>query len=205
MDRREALKKLGAGTAIAAAGPVLLPSFNVAHAASGGIGETGLLGVPIAGAPVPYFHVQGSGSSRRRQVGITIDNGGVSCANGSTPEFSVQWRVVGVLFDSRGPKPVRLVVNGGGTELASSPLRETGFWGGSYGSVSSTESVVMQKLRSNGRADLLRSGDLWSIEARCRWHCPGSSVDVVAEYFFGGSGYGGPIVYNTAWNDAASA
>jgi len=47
MDRRQALKQLGAGGALIVASPVILPIVNVAHAASPG--GTRLAGVSAAG------------------------------------------------------------------------------------------------------------------------------------------------------------
>ena len=44
MDRREALKRLGVGSALVVSAPLLLDSFNVAHAASG---------IPDGGTAVP--------------------------------------------------------------------------------------------------------------------------------------------------------
>ena len=205
MDRREALKKLGAGTAIALATPAVLSSSRVAYAASGGVGNTGLIGVPEAGQDPVWYPVAGSGSARKRQVGIVLDNSAISCVDGSTPEFSVQWRIASVSFDSRGPKPVRLRVSAGGTDYATMPLVNSGYTGGGYGAVSYGTDFTMKKLRSNGKQELLRSYDQWQLVAMCRWHCDGASEDVVAEYAFSGSGSSSPSVSNVSWDDAASA
>jgi len=205
MDRREALKKLGAGAAIAVVTPVALPSTRVAYAASGGIGNTGLLGVPESGQVIPWSLGPSTGSRRKREVTIIFDNSAVSCADGSTPEFSVEWRIASVFFDSRGPKPVRLSVSSGTTEYATTPLVNSGYWGGGYGATSYGTSFTMKKFRSNGRQDILRPYDIALLVARCRWHCPGATEDVVAEYTFAGTAYFTPFVSNLSWDDAASA
>jgi hypothetical protein len=205
MDRREALKKLGAGVAIAVVTPAVLPSTRVAHAASGGIGSTGLIGVPEAGQDPVWYPAVGSGSNRKREVGIVFDNSGISCADGSTPEFSVEWRIASIFFDSRGPKPVRLSVGAGSTEYATTPLVSSAYSGGGYGAVSYGTSFTMKKYRRDNKQDILRPFDIALLVARCRWHCPGASEDVVAEYAFAGTAYFAPDVTNLSWDDAASA
>lgn len=47
MDRREALKKLGVGGALVVSAPLLLDSFNVAHASSHVGPPTGVAAVPV--------------------------------------------------------------------------------------------------------------------------------------------------------------
>ncbi len=221
MDRREALKKLGVGTAIAVSAPALLPSTRVAYAASGGIGQTGLVGVPLAGDPVPWNRTYDAANSWR-EVKFHFDNSSVSCADGSAPEFSVQWRIVSVSFAKRnGWKRIRMTSVRGdanvpyhqsypaGYELASSPLVKTTYSGGGYGAVAYSTTFLMrnryewgEKKDQDGYVDGSTS---YVVGARCRWHCPGASTDVVAEYQFSGSALGTPSTVNVSWDDQAPA
>ena len=206
MDRREALKKLGAGAAIAVAAPAVLPSSRVAHAASGGVGNTGLIGVPESGEPPEWYPVQTTGSDRKREVAFVFDNAAISCVDGGTAEFSVQWRIASIALDSGGPKPVRFAVSGGGgSEYATTPLVNSGFSGGGYGAVSYDLSFSLKKYRSNGKQDLLRNRDDWQLVALCRWHCPGATEDLVAEYAYVGSSNSTPSVSNISWDATAAA
>ena len=139
-----------------------------------------------------------------QRCGIAFDNSSVSCADGSTPEFSVRLRIASVSFDSRGPKPVRLSVSGDGTEYATTPLVSSGYSGGGYGANAYGTSFTVEKFRSNGKQELLRTLDAWQVVAECRWHCPGASEDVVAEYAFSGTGNSAPTVSNLWWDDTAA-
>jgi hypothetical protein len=115
VDRRQALKKLGVGGAIAVGAPLVISSFDVAHAASGTpttppAGQAAWLVVsaatPIAGWPTQYT--------------FQIPNNLVTCTDGANAEMTIYWSIVsfGQSISSIGATSVELRTSG--TPFASS-------------------------------------------------------------------------------------
>ena len=221
MDRREALKKLGVGTAVAIAAPAVLPTTRVAYAASGGIGQTGLIGVPPAGDPVPWTPIYDPANAWR-EVRIEFDTSAVTSADGSTPEFSAQWRIASTTMpSSKGYKRLRVTTlrtdanvpfdpsYPAGTEIASMPLVKNSFSGGAYGpTVYALTFLIRERYKNDEKKSddgALDANTSYTMVAMCRWHTPGASTDVVAEYAFSGTGLNMPTVTNLSWDDQAPA
>lgn len=205
MDRREALKKLAAGGALVATSPVILPSVRVAHAASPT--GTDMSGLPAPGEPVPFGDVPISGGKfAKRQVGIVIDNSAVSCADGSAPLVTYEWRIVsGRWQNEKKPFQLRIaeattnVLDPAGAQLAITPPGTTGFSGPTaYSAPSWANGFVVRKLGKKAD-ETIKNQDSYAVEVRIRWFCDGSSSAVEAEYLFTGQGSGTPSVTNTSW------
>lgn len=102
MDRREALKKLGAGTAISGAGSLILSSRDVAHAMSHG--GTGLSGAPANGSPPPFYFSLYQGD---KKIDLRLMNPtAATCTGGGSPTVSYQWTL-----QSSTPSPPTFVVS----------------------------------------------------------------------------------------------
>lgn len=206
MDRREALKRLAAGGAFVVASPLILPSVRVAHAASPG--ETDLVGVPEAGAPIPFGPLPAAqGKFAKKQVAIVPDMAGVTCADGGAPLISYEWRIVSATW-GRPNKPDFLRVveatsntrDPAGTQLAVMPPSLTGFNGPTaYSGRSYATGFLIRKGTSRGDVGFDAS-DRYSVEMRVRWECDGAASALEAEYLFAGAGTNAPTVTNTSWN-----
>jgi len=207
MDRRDALKKISVGAALATAGPLLLPSTRVAYAASGD-GDTGLLGLPVAGAPLPFSSYPFSDNRNHwRQVSIYPDMGGVTCDDGNAPIITYQWRINSTIFGApwwiqqlRLTEQTTYLPDPAGTQLSITPGSMTGYNGPTgYSALSYATGFLLRKTYPWGDG-WIPATDVWSVECRVRWHCDGASNDVEAEYLFSGTGNSQPSVANTSWN-----
>ena len=206
MDRREALKKLGAGGALVMASPVILPTFRVAHAASPG--ETDLVGVPEAGEPQPFGAFPfPDDRNDYRQISIAPDMSGVTCAGGGTPIITYEWRIVSVVWGSPWwIQQLRVTeVTGNrndpaGTQLAITPPSLTSYNGPTAYSAPSSGSAFLVRKRYLWGDGWIPSDDRYAVEMRVRWHCDGATSDIEAEYLFNGVGTNSPTVTNTSWN-----
>lgn len=207
MNRREALKKLTVGTALVAASPAVLPSTRVAYAASGDE-ETGLVGLPQAGAPLPFSGYPFSDNRNHwRQVSIAPDMSGVTCASGNAPIITYQWRINSVTFGApwwiqhlRLTEQTTYLADPAGTQLAITPGSMTGYSGPTgYSALSYASGFLLRKTYPWGDG-WIPATDVWSVECRVRWRCDGAANDVEAEYLFSGMGNSQPSVTNTSWN-----
>ncbi len=205
MDRREALKKLGAGGVLIVASPVILPSIRVAHAASPG--ETGLTGVPAAGDPLPYQPIPFPNSSlKKTQVTVAPDHALVTCEDQSPPIVSCEWRIISVTWQKskaaylRITEAVASTSNPVGTQLVAMPPSVSGFSGPTgYSAPSYASGFLIRKGSSTGDVKIDQR-DRFDVEARVRWHCDGATSDVEAEYVFSAIGTDSLTVTNSTWN-----
>lgn len=205
MDRREALKKLGAGGALVIASPVILPSIRVAHAASPG--ETGISGTPAPGESLPYTEIPFPNAQfKKKQVSIAPDHAAVTCDDQSLPLISYEWRIVSVTWQK--PKVAFLRIteatastsNPVGTQLVAMPPSASGFSGPTaYSAPSYASAFLIRKGTSKGDRNFDKN-DRYAVEMRVRWHCDGATSDIEAEYLFNGIATDSVTVTNTSWN-----
>jgi hypothetical protein len=174
MDRREALKKLGAGSAIAATGSFVLSSSNVAYASSHDTG--GLSGLPEVGEPLPIT-VQTSLSSNGKKGTVTIsDNTTPMCGN-QLPNRHYCWRINS--FNVKGG-------NGWKQQIKDANDNQVicDFISENFTPPNSTHgTVLLRKANNGGGAKPLDVGDDYSIDMYVTWQCQGSGY-VEAIYRF---------------------
>jgi hypothetical protein len=178
MDRREALKKLGAGSAIAATGSIVLSSRAVASSGSG-TGPGGLTGIPGPGEQLPIT-VQTSLSSNGKRGTVTIsDSTSPMCGlNGANSWYS--WRIVS--SNIKGGNGWKLQIKDGSD---SQVIR--GFDGGSFTTSDPNHGTVLLRKANNGGAPKpLDRGDVYEVEMLVTWQCQGAD-DVERVYRFSSS------------------
>lgn len=205
MDRREALKMLGAGGALVVASPVVLPTFQVAHAASPA--DTGLTGLPEPGDPLPFAAASFPTSRfKQKQVSIVPDMGSVVCADQSVPIITYEWRIVSVSWQKNKAAYLRITessTNGNdpaGRQLIAMPVSRSGFSGPTaYSAPSYSPDFLIRKGSSKGDVKIDQL-DTYTVEVRVHWRCDGAANDVEAEYTFSGVGTNAPTATNTNWN-----
>ena len=205
MDRREALKKLGAGGALIAASPVILPTVGVAHAASPG--ETDLVGVPDAGEPLPYTEIEFPNNRwGKKQITLAPDMSGVECTDQSLPIITYEWRIVSVMWDKAKVAFLRITEattnpqDPAGAQLAVTPPSTSGFSGPTaYSAPSYANGFLLRKGTAQGDRNFDK-GDRYAVEMRVRWHCDGATSDIEAEYVFNGIATDTVTVTNSSWN-----
>jgi hypothetical protein len=172
VDRREALKKLAAGSAVAAGASIVLTSNGVAFAAS--IGDTGLDGgsIPGPGEPVDVIIDESVTGGNDKEFSIT-NVGTPACTNSGQPTTTYQWQIVS--FTNGRNKATSLVLRLAGGQTISSTGGATGF---TSPSVNASSGVF-------GRADGdPMKKDSYVAEMRVTWTCSGSSARVEALYRF---------------------
>jgi hypothetical protein len=158
VDRREALKKVAAGGAVAAGGHFVLSSFDVAAAAS----APGISGLPDENP----FAVTSSGNT----VTITNQAPDPTCTGGGTPTVQYEWEIVDFTGAS-GQNPLLEVQNAGLT-IASFPT------GTRVSPLSASySSVTLRRTPGN-----LNTADSFQIRARVRWTCPSNSAEAVYSF-----------------------
>ena len=204
MNRRDALKQLGVGGAMVIASPVVLPTFQVAHAASPA--DTGIVGAPEPGAPLPYAPASFPNAKyKKQQVSIVPDMLSVGCADQSLPIITYEWRIVTVDWQKRKAAYLRITeqsTNGNdpaGTQLIAMPASNSGFSGPTaYSAPSYASNFLIRKGSSTGDVKIDQR-DEYVVEVRVRWHCDGATSDLEAEYTFNGIGVNAPTVTNTSY------
>ena len=167
MDRREALKKLGAGGALLVASPVILPTVRVAHAASPT--DTGLTGTPAPGDPLPYVPASFPNAKfKQKQVSIAPDMASVQCADQSVPIITYEWRIVSVSWQKRKAAYLRITessTNGNdpaGRQLIAMPVSRSGFSGPTaYSAPSHSPDFLIRKGSSKGDVKIDQLDNLW--------------------------------------------
>ena len=190
MDRREALKKLAAGGAVAAGGSMVLSSNKVAYAASIGC----VTGIPAPGDPLPItYAVTGPQSRRRIQV---VDATTPACVDGGPVTTTHSWRINS--FDVAGRRSLvqmrlwdaanttQIVVgsaSGGDNNYSTCGPACT-----SYSAPTSFTGFTLKKWffgflgsRPINRGVALRDGDSYEIDTLITWSCQGCAP-VTAEY-----------------------
>jgi hypothetical protein len=183
MNRRDALKRLAAGGAIAAGGSFVLSSNGVAFAAS--IGDTGLIGAPAPGSPVA-ISVGQAGPGGSGQVVVIGNAQQVSCSSGSLMA-RYGWRINS--FNLAPPPGSSLVLSdSNGTPITSSIS-------GNFTALNSNHGTV-RITRSNG-TPLKR--DSYDISQMVEWQCSGSTAYLRATYRLIGTGTNPPSVQQESW------
>jgi hypothetical protein len=162
VDRREALKKVAAGGAVAAGGHFVLSSFDVAAAAS----APGIGGLPDENP----FLVTSSGNT----VTIAYQTQAVTCTGDEIPTTEFQWEIIN-FTGATGQNPV-LEVLYAGTAIASDPGDSTSDFSSSYGS------VTLQRSPGN-----LNTADVFEIRATVLWTCGTNQAQAVYSFVQNGS------------------
>lgn len=186
MNRRDAIKKLAAGGAVTLGASAVLSSNNVAFAASPP--DTGLVGVPADGAPLPVaFTPNGDGT-------VTIDAAsGASCAAGGSPTVTYAWKVNSFSF-SGGNRHLILSSNG-------QTLHDT-TGGSGYSAAGTGYTAVDLAKTNNGRKRNIKpldASDAYSISVLVTWQCSGANSALEAEYVINGNGPNAPSAPNSNW------
>lgn len=168
MDRREAIRKLAAGGAIAATGSMVLSSRSVAYAASAP--GTGLTDVPGPAEPLPVSATNnGNGTVTLRDVSSP------SCSIGSLTR-TYSWKING--FNIDGGRTWKFFVRNGDD---SETIREGV---GDYSSPNlDHDTVVLRKTNKPGKLRPLDAGDSYDVSMLVTWSC-GTGAYLQAEYRF---------------------
>ena len=187
MNRREAIKKLGTGSAVAFGASAVLSSRDVAFAASPP--DTGLINVPSTGAPLPFaFAPNGDGT-------VTIDaTSSATCAAGGSPTVTYAWKVNSFSF-SGGNR--HLIVKSNGQTLHDT----TG--GSGYSSTSTSFSTIDLAKTNNGSKRNIKpldATDTYNVSVLITWQCTGANSALEAEYVISGTGATSPSASNSSWN-----
>jgi hypothetical protein len=162
VDRREALKKVAAGGAVAAGGHFVLSSFDVAAAAS----APGISGLPDTNP----FTVTSGGNT----VTLTYQPQAVECTGGGPLTVQFAWEIVSFVPSSQNPS---LQVLYAGTVIASFPGNPTSNLSVDYGS------VTLQRSTGN----LNNTADVFEIRATVLWTCGTNQAQAVYSFVQNGS------------------
>ena len=165
MDRREALKKLAVGGAIAAGGSMVLSSNAVAQTSSG---------MPIGGIPGPGVDPGFTTVSDKGGVVITEPSAPV-CANGVV-STTAWWRTLS--FNLKAPlnKQFQLINPASNARLMSNAINSDGSCNGCTSNIGQVggRSVLLRRDSSK-----LKNGDFYEIELRVLWQCSDGKVEAV--------------------------
>ena len=165
MDRREALRKLAIGGALAAGGSMVLSSNNVAFAAS----AEPLSGIPTQGQSLP---VAPSSSASSGTVTLSYASQAV-CASGDRVETTYAWRINGFVLKKNGSEGMFLT-SGGTTIRAASGNTCIGCPAPSSGAyVAGTGTATIQPLGKNAK---FQKGDSYNVGLLVTWACPHRTV-----------------------------
>lgn len=184
MNRRDAIKKLAAGGAVAAGASVVLSSNDVAFAASPA--DTGLVDVPGPTEALPLAFTSNSNGSAT--IGDAVSP---SCAGGGTPTVTYSWKVN--TFNFSGGSRHLVMVN---ASNLSQVIQDT-MGSSAYSSPNSDHATIELRKTTNGRPrqlKLLENGDTYSISLIVTWQCSGANSALEAEYVLTGNGPAAPSV-----------
>jgi hypothetical protein len=174
MDRREALKKLGAGSAIAATGSFVLSSSNVAYAQSGG--NSDLTGLPASDEPLPIT-VQTTMSSNGKKGTVIISDNTTPMCGDQSPNRHYCWRINS--FKVKGG-------NGWKQQIKDANDSQVicDFISSSFTPPDTTHgNVLLRKANGGGGAKPLDRGDEYSVDMYVTWQCSGPSyVDAIYRF-----------------------
>ena len=190
MDRRQAIKKLAAGTALAAGGSVVLSSRDVAYAASAP--GTGLTNVPGPSEPLPV------GTTNNSNGTVTLsDVSSPSCSSGSLTR-SYSWRING--FNINGGTPWQFYIR---NSTDSETIRE-GVSGYSTPNLNDGTVVLRKtnkpKKTKPGVLKPLANGDYYDISMLVTWQCSGAGAYLQTEYKFSATYPNPPTVEVVSYN-----
>jgi hypothetical protein len=197
MDRRDAIKKLAAGGAIAAGASTVLSTNDVAFAASPP--GTGLSGVPGPGESLPIDYDQNTNGT------VTVGDGStVTCVGGGTPTITYAWRIMA--FRLQGGSRRFFIYNTSDVQLQQSSGSNSGGYtvcssgcSPGYAPNSNFASVNLRKTTPSVAIDVLDDGDTYSVQVLVTWRC-GSNNPVRAEYRLDGTYPAAPSVSVVSWN-----
>lgn len=209
MDRREAIRKLAAGGAVAVGASTVLSSRDVAYAAS--VPGTGLSDVPGPGEPLPISSSSGNGNGT---VLIGDASGAVCDGGSSSPSSTFAWRInaynVADTPTILGPLPPQFLIKNSadvavivaGTNFSNNcSICPT-----PYSSPTSTNSTVSLRKRLFvnlfGGIEIevpLSAGDSYDIGLMRTWQCAGAGSAVTAEYRMTGVYPNAPTVENISY------
>jgi hypothetical protein len=174
MDRREALKKLAAGGAIAATGSVVLSTRDVAYAFSGA--NSGLSGLPASDQPLPIT-AQTTMSSNGKKGTVTISDTTAPMCGTQSAGRHYCWRINS--FNVKGGNGWKLQIKDGNDSQVICD-----FISDSFTPPNSTHgTVLLRKANNGGAAKPLDRGDDYSIDMYVTWQCSGPSyVDAIYRF-----------------------
>jgi len=171
MDRRQAIKKLAAGTAIASGGSLVLSSRDVAYAMSAP--GTGLIGAPGSG------DVQHITTWNNPNGTVTLsDTNNPSCSPGAGElERSYSWRINS--FNIKGGRTWKFFIRNASD---TATIREGA--GGFSDPNTTHNTVVLRKTNKPGKLKPLDNGDSYSIEMMVTWKCSEAASSLRYQYRF---------------------
>ena len=195
MDRREALKKLAAGGAVAAGGSMVLSSNRVAYAASVG----GVTGIPAPGEPLPITYNTTTGPAMVQIQDATTPG----CADDSPVTTTHSWKINSYAVAGFASWVQMLLWDASNTsQIIAGPTASptcgpacTGY------SAPTTFSGITLKKRYLGSffgfpieiVISLQDGDYYEVDTMITWTCAGHPP-VTAEYRFSGTYPNAPTV-----------
>ena len=174
VNRRDALKKLAAGGAIAAGGSLVLSSNAVAETASG---------PPITGIPGPGEDLTNFVTfSNQGDVTFTHNDTAV-CPGGGGVTTTYRWRTVGFTLSPPRNKRLQLLDATSLALLNGNDISATGTCISCTDNqlTSGSNSALLQREISN-----IKTGDQYTLELEITWECSGSPT-VVATYDVAGT------------------
>jgi hypothetical protein len=164
MDRREALKKLAVGGAIAAGGSLVLSSNPVAATASG----LGIPGVPVAGQAIPGVSLSLTGGDKQLGFGAPAPPSGVTA--------SYSWNIRS--YDVAHPQVNGMLLTSGGNSQ-----RQIGqpTCGGSCAYFAGNDLAVAETIfKSTSKNKKFKGGDTVTVGLMVTWASAG--ITVTAEF-----------------------
>jgi hypothetical protein len=179
MDRREALKKLATGGAIAAGGSFVLSSNAVAYAASG---PPVVSGIPEEGQPLPVSIPPFSNSSGILTISdasIPIYTGG-----GTSVQTTHAWRINGYTLSQNSATGIEIRSGGLLLQAAGNPSCTSGCGDTSYHQ--GTDTADVQPTAGNGKNKKFKSGNAYDIGLLIEWLVPGVQT-ITAEFQVSGT------------------
>lgn len=184
MNRRDAIKKLASGGAVAAGASLVLSSNDVAFAASPA--DTGLSNVPGANEALQVTF------SPNQDGTVTIGDGEApACLAGGVPTVTYSWKVN--TFSFSGGNRHLLIVNA--NNLSQVIQDATG--SSVYSPPNTDHGVIELRKTNNGRKRTIKQldpGDTYSISVIVTWQCAGANSALEAEYTLTGNGPAAPTV-----------
>jgi hypothetical protein len=190
MNRRDAIKKLAAGGAVAAGASVVLSSNDVAFAASPP--DTGLTNAPGPGEPLPLAFTPNSNGT------VTMNaTSPAACISGGTPTVMYSWKVNSFSF-SGGNRHLLLVNANNLSQVIHDTQGST-----NYSPASTSLTAVELRKTNNGKKRNIKPldpGDTYNISVLISWQCAGANSVLEAEYTITGSGSAPPGAANSSYN-----
>lgn len=167
LDRRDALKKLGAAGAIVAGGSMVLGSNSVAFAASA---DTCLTGIPSPTGSLPLRY---SVSGNRTTLTISVDVAAKCNCTARVTNATTSYR-----WDA--------------TPTYTLQPPNTGYRVQRNGNVSSKTSTLVRK-NSRGQNTVWVNGDTYSLNVRVTWQCRNAPKRIEAQYRVSGTYPNAPV------------